>query len=67
MEQVTLDTVHKDLEDLKVAVTAMQEIISDSFLTAEEEENLETAREEFEKGETVSLETLELERKNAQS
>ena len=67
MEKVSLETVHKDLEVLKKLVSEMKENIEDCFLTAEEEESVEKARKEFERGETISLEDLELERKNAQN
>jgi|TARA_Y100000034_G_scaffold57933_1_gene70700 uncharacterized coiled-coil DUF342 family protein len=65
MEKVSLETVHEDLKVLKNLVSEMKEHMEDCFLTAEEEEAVEKAREEFEKGETISLEDLELERKNA--
>jgi len=64
MEQVTLETVHKDLESLKRIVIALQETIADCFLTAEEEENLEKGLRELEEDKTSSLEDLETERRN---
>ena len=67
MEKVSLETVHRDLEVLKNMVSEMKENMEDCFLTAEEEKNLEKGFEELEKGEAISLEDLELERKNAQS
>lgn len=66
MEEVNLETVHKDLEVLKIAVFEMKEQMRNCFLTAEEEKNLEEGFEELEKGEAISLEDLELERKSAQ-
>ena len=65
MEQITLETMHKDLESLKKAVASIQESIADCFLTAEEEENLEKGLKKLENGETIPLQDLELERKNA--
>jgi len=67
MEKVSLETVHRDLETLKNRVSEMKEYMEDCFLTEEEEEAVEKAREEFENGKTISLEDLELERKNAQN
>jgi len=67
MEKVSLETVHNDLKVLKNLVSEMKENMEDCFLTVEEEEAVEKAREEFENGETISLEDLELERKNAQN
>lgn len=67
MEQVTLKTMQKDMESLKKVVKEMKEYLEDCFLTAEEEENLERARKELEEGNTISLEELELELKNAKS
>ncbi len=67
MEQTTLESVQKEIESLKKLVIAMQETISDCFLTAEEEENLERGLKELEKGEAVSLQDLELERKNVRN
>lgn len=66
MEEISIKTVHKDLEFLKKAVISMQETISDCFLTAEEEANLDKGLKELDEGKTISLEDLELERKNAQ-
>ena len=57
----TIEAVHKDVEVLKRAVAEIKAYIEDCFLTAEEEANLENAREEFERRETISLEDLEQE------
>jgi len=67
MEEISIKTVHKDLEVLKKTVMSIQETLSDCFLTAEEEENLEQGLKELENGETISFEELELEKKNVQS
>ena len=61
MEEITLKDVHNDLETLKKLVINMREYLSDCFLTAEEENNLEKARDELQKDETISLEELKLE------
>lgn len=61
MEEITLKDVHNDLETLKKIVINMREYLSDCFLTAEEENNLEKARDELQKDETISLEELRLE------
>jgi uncharacterized coiled-coil DUF342 family protein len=66
MEEISLKGVHEELEVLKKSVESMKERMEDCFLTVEEEEAVEKAREEFEKGETVSLEDFELERKDVQ-
>ncbi|RLG13442.1 hypothetical protein DRN69_05600 [Candidatus Pacearchaeota archaeon] len=66
MKQVTLERVHKEIESLKKLVVAMQETIADCFLTAEEE-NFEKGLKELENGETISLQDLELERKDVKS
>ena len=67
MEEISIKTIHKELEMVKKIVVEMKEYIEDCFLTPEEEKTVDKAREEFERGETISLEYLELERKNAQS
>ena len=67
MEEISIKTVHKDLGVLTKIVMSMQETLNDCFLTAQEEKNLEQGLKELERGETISLENLESEIKNAQS
>ena len=63
MENITLETIHKDLEYLKKIVEEMREkmIDSDHFLTYEEEERLNRGIEEFREGNTISHEELKKE------
>ena len=55
---VTDNKVYKEILLLKKIVLAMKEDMEDRFLTAEEEMELEKAREEFKRGECVSLDNL---------
>lgn len=57
----TLEAIHKDIGILKKVVGEIKEYLEDCFLTAEEEANLEKAREELENNETTALEDLEQE------
>ncbi len=59
MEQITLESVNENVEILKKTVFAIQEHLEDSFLTPEEEADLDEALEEHKKGEVFSLEDLE--------
>jgi len=61
MEQVSLEKVYKELEFLRKVVVEMKEYLEDCFLTAEEEIELEKAREELKAGKTISLEELKAE------
>lgn len=61
MESVNLETLNKNVLKLMKDVAEIKEQFEDCFLTAEEEENLEKALDELEKGETISLEDLEKE------
>ena len=65
--EISLETVHKDIEELRKAVIAMQETIVDRFLTSEEEENLEIGLKELEEGKAISLKDLERERRNVRN
>jgi len=56
-----MEDIRKDLEILKNAVFSMQEYLEDCFLTPNEEEELDKSLEEFEKGETTSLEDMKKE------
>lgn len=59
MEQINLETLNKNVVYLTQIVESMKAEIEDRFLTAEEELKLEKSLEEFEKGETFSLEDIE--------
>lgn len=61
MEQVTLEQINENVEILKRAVFSIQEHLEDSFLTAEEEANLEAGLKELREGKTISLEDLKKE------
>lgn len=61
MEQTDIKKISDDLEVLKKAVFRMQDYLEDCFLTPDEEKKLDKSIEEFEKGETTSLEDMEKE------
>jgi hypothetical protein len=61
MEQVSIDVVNKNVLDLIAIVQKMKEDFEDRFLTAEEELELEKAREELKQGKCISLEDLKKE------
>ena len=60
---ITLSTIHKDLELIKNKVINIEEnmINRDAILTKDEEILLKKAREEHKQGKTISLEQLEKE------
>jgi hypothetical protein len=59
MENITLETIHEDLNNLKKIILSIQETLEDSFLTNEEEELLEKSYESEKKGLLNSHEDLE--------
>lgn len=59
MEQITLETVHKELIVLKQLMIAIQETMEDSFLTGEEERELDISIENYQKGKVKSLSEIE--------
>jgi hypothetical protein len=61
MENITLETIHNDLNNLKNLVLNIQETLDDSFLTTEEENLLEKSYENEKKGLLISSEDLEKE------
>jgi hypothetical protein len=61
MEQVNIETVNKNVMELMKIVQEMKEDLEDRFLTPEEEMLLEVSREEFKKGNCISLEDLKKE------
>ncbi len=61
MENITLETIHNDLNNLKNLVLNIQETLDDSFLTTEEENLLEESYENEKKGLLISNEDIEKE------
>lgn len=61
MGEVTLESVHKELELLKKVVEDIRKNMADSdcILTAEENKELDESIERYNKGETKSLEEIE--------
>jgi len=63
----TIKDIMNEIKQLRIDVNIIKKNIadSDSILTDEEEANLNQAMEEYKNGETVSLEEIEVSRKNA--
>lgn len=63
MGSVTLERIHEDIEFLKKEVQGIKEhmVDPDTILTEGDRKEIEKAKEEFERGETISLEDLEKE------
>lgn len=63
MENVTLETIHKDLEFIKNKVIEIEKHIVDidTVLTPEEEKRIEESIKEYNAGRTTSIEDFEKE------
>jgi len=68
MEQQTLNQqILDELKQIRIDINILKDnmVDPDTVLTPEEEEKLDEALDEYEKGETVNLEEIEKERENA--
>ena len=65
--KATMQTVMERLDDIKSELDYIKKhmVDADTLLTPEEEQRLEESLRNLKEGRTVSLETLEQERKNA--
>ena len=59
MEQIQTESLKREIESLKKIVINMQENLDDCLCTSKEAIIFDKARQDLEKGETVSLEKLE--------